>query len=71
MSAAAEKLCSIRHHCFVRGILGKGGRAGGDDDFRQAFRTVNRLYVQAKLGIAREEQVHPLDSVGGKRKRAA
>lgn len=46
---AIAKLISARHHCFARGILGReGGRVGGDDDFRQAFRTVNRLYVLAQ-----------------------
>jgi len=40
----SAKFCSIRHYCFVRGVLGKGAdRVGGDDDFRRAFRTLNRL----------------------------
>lgn len=38
------KLISVRHHCFVRGVLGKKP----DSDFRQAFRTVNRLYVEMR-----------------------
>lgn len=35
------KLISVRHHCFSSGILGRSK----DADFRQAFLTVNRLYV--------------------------
>lgn len=43
------KLISIRHYCFRRGVLGhSGGRTGGDDDFRQAFRVVNRCYAELK-----------------------
>jgi hypothetical protein len=50
---ALAKLISMCHHCFVRGVL---GRRSGDrkhdippqDDFRQAFRTMNRLYMEAK-----------------------
>lgn len=43
------KLISIRHHCYQRGIIGRGGkRAGGDEDFRHAFRVVNRLYIEVK-----------------------
>ena len=38
---ALAKLISIRHHCFVRGVLGRSAQ----DDFRQAFRTLNRFYV--------------------------
>jgi hypothetical protein len=46
---ALAKLISIRHHCFLRGVLGcNGERVGGDDSFRQAFRTVNRAYVKTK-----------------------
>jgi hypothetical protein len=44
MNDALARLCSIRHHCFVRGVLGKNP----DPDFRQAFRTMNRLYVEVK-----------------------
>jgi hypothetical protein len=39
-----EKLISVRHYCFVRGILGQCP----DSDFRQAFRTLNRLYVEVR-----------------------
>lgn len=47
------KLISIRHHCFMRGVLGRDAdRIGGDDDFRQAFRTLNRLYVEVRNGSA-------------------
>lgn len=35
---------SIRHHCFVRGVIGRHP----DPDFRQAFRTMNRLYVEGE-----------------------
>lgn len=46
---AITKLISIRHYCFRRGVLGhSGGRTGGDDDFRAAFRVVNRLCVEVK-----------------------
>ena len=38
---ALAKLISIRHHCFIRGALGRSAQ----DDFRQAFRTLNRVYV--------------------------
>ena len=50
---ARAKLCSIRHYCFVRGVVGKNAdRIGGDDDFRQAFRIVNRLYFEVQREIA-------------------
>lgn len=46
---ALGKLISIRHFCFVRGVLGRDAdRIGGDDDFRQAFRMLNRLYVEVR-----------------------
>jgi len=50
---AIDKLISVRHYCFVHGVLGKrsGDRAKDvppDDDFRWAFRTLNRLYVDSK-----------------------
>jgi hypothetical protein len=41
---AAEKLISIRHHCFVRGILARHP----EGDFLAAFRDVNRLYVEIR-----------------------
>ncbi len=47
-ASAREKLISVRSICFRRGVLGRGGRIGSDDDFRQAFRTLNRLYQEAK-----------------------
>jgi hypothetical protein len=37
-----EKLISVRHYCFVLGVTGRNP----DSDFRQAFRTLNRLYVE-------------------------
>jgi hypothetical protein len=49
------KLISVRHYCFVRGVLGnrkKGYNQSPEDDFRQAFRTVNRLYVELRENIA-------------------
>lgn len=51
---ALAKVISVRHHCFARGILGRGADrdSGGDEDFRQAFRTVNRAYVEVRYGIA-------------------
>jgi hypothetical protein len=44
------KLISIRHHCFLHGVLGKRSfdrkiDEPAEDDFRHAFRTLNRLYV--------------------------
>jgi len=46
-------LVHVRHNCFKRGVL--GSRSGDpkldippDDDFRQAFRTLNKLYVALK-----------------------
>jgi len=41
---ALAKLISARHHCFKRGVLGRHPL----DDFRQAFRTLNRLYVDLR-----------------------
>jgi len=43
------QLVSIRHHCFVRGIV------DNESDFRMAFRDVNRAYVtlrDEKPGVA-------------------
>lgn len=50
-----EKLISIRHHCFIRGVTGKRSRLRQydhppQDDFRAAFRDVNRLYVRLRDG---------------------
>lgn len=51
---AIAKLLSVRHYCFVRGVLGRGGaRTGGDDADRYAFRIVNRLYVEVLHGDIR------------------
>ena len=36
---ALATLISVRHFCFLRGVL------GGENDFREAFRTLNRFYV--------------------------
>jgi hypothetical protein len=44
---AIDKLVSVRHCCFVRGILGRSK----DADFRQAFLTVNRLYVRLRDSV--------------------
>lgn len=54
-SSALDKLISIRHYCFVRGVLGKRSHnrkldTPPDEDFRQAFRIVNRLYVEVRDG---------------------
>lgn len=43
-SEALEKLISVRHHCFVRGMLQKNPDAG----FALAFRDLNRLYVNLR-----------------------
>jgi hypothetical protein len=48
---ALDKLISVRHYCFVAGILNRGSFC---ESYRQAFRTVNRLYVE--LRDAREGQ---------------
>ena len=53
---ALDKLISIRHYCFYRGVLYKfldgnpdiAGYNGQNEDFRQVFRTLNRLYVTLK-----------------------
>ena len=50
---ALAKLASVRHHCFVRGILGHRSHdrdldQPAEDDSRQAFRIVNRLYVRLR-----------------------
>jgi len=44
MNDAQAKLCGLRHYCYIRGVIGKNP----DPDFRQAFRTLNRLYVDVK-----------------------
>lgn len=41
---AIAKLISVRHHCFMLGVLGRSPL----DDFRHAFRTINRLYVELR-----------------------
>lgn len=41
---ALEKLISVRHYCFVRGVAGRKP----ESDFRMAFRNFNRLYVEVK-----------------------
>lgn len=74
MTDATAKLCSIRHYCFIRGVVGnrkKGHDEPPEDDFLQAFRTINRLYVQARDGIASNAQVYRRASVGDKRSKAA
>ena len=69
---ALAKLISVRHHCFVRGVIGKNAeRIGGDDDFRQAFRTVNRLYVQVKREIALQAKRDAQKRPTTRRRRAA
>jgi hypothetical protein len=44
MEQAREKLISVRHYCFVRGVVG----GSSDGDFRMAFRDLNRLYLEVK-----------------------
>lgn len=56
---AIVKLISVRHYCFVRGVLGSRSKKRGEDhppeeDFRQAFRTTDRLYVQLRDNIEPE-----------------
>ena len=51
---ALAKLISIRHHCFVRGVLGRSAQ----DDFRQAFRTLNRVYVCMREGPERHSDTN-------------
>ena len=46
---ALAKLISVRHHCFVRGVLGR------EDCYRSAFRTLNRLYVELKGQTLRQD----------------
>ena len=48
---ALTQLMSVRHYCFHRGVLGnqkKGHNEAPEQDFREAFRTLNRLYVQMR-----------------------
>ena len=52
-SMALEKLMSVRHYCFLRGIVGNRRKDSPnqyhpEDDFKLAFRTLNRLYVQIR-----------------------
>jgi hypothetical protein len=47
------KLISIRHHCFLHGVLGtrsfdRKTDEPAQDDFRHAFRTLNRLYADLR-----------------------
>jgi hypothetical protein len=56
---AFAKLTSVRHYCFVRGVLGSRSNKRDEDrppeeDFRQAFRTVNRLYIRLRDNIEPE-----------------
>jgi len=73
MNEASAKLCGIRHYCFVRGVLGRGANRnfGGDEDFRQAFRTVNRLYVQLRERIASQGQREAKKLFATRRSKAA
>jgi hypothetical protein len=67
------KLVSVRHQCFMRGVLGRGANrsAGGDEHFRQAFRTLNRLYVQLRAGVDSERQRHAQKPAATRRRKAA
>jgi hypothetical protein len=56
---AFAKLSSVRHYCFVRGVLGTRSNKRDEDhppeeDFRQAFRIVNRLYSHLRDNIELE-----------------
>ena len=44
---ALDKLISIRHYCFLMGVQKE--QAG----FNEAFRTVNRLYVELRSEMRR------------------
>lgn len=53
-------LIGARHHCFARGVLGNRSFDRGldekpADDFRAAFRELNRLYVELRR---RPESTH-------------
>jgi hypothetical protein len=53
---AFAKLISVRHYCFVRGVMGSRSNKREEDqppeeDFRQAFRTLNRLYNRLRDNI--------------------
>ncbi len=61
---ATGKLISVRHYCFVAGILNRGPFC---ESYRQAFRTVNRLYVE--LRDAREGQKPHARKLATQRKR--
>jgi hypothetical protein len=50
---AFDLLIGARHHCFVRGVLGDRSfdrvlDKKPEDDFRAAFRELNRLYVELR-----------------------
>ena len=50
---ALDLLIGARHHCFVRGVLGNRSfdrqlDKKPEDDFRAAFRELNRLYVDLR-----------------------
>ena len=69
---ALAKLISVRHHCFKRGVIGNDAdRVGGDDDFRQAFRTVKRLYVEVQREIAPQAKRDTQKRPATRRRRAA
>lgn len=66
------KLISIRHYCYQRGVIGRGGkRAGGEEDFRQSFRLLNRLYVELRDGLDLKGQRGAQKRVALQRRRAA
>jgi hypothetical protein len=65
MEHAIEKLISVRHYCFVRGVL---GHDAWRQSYRQAFRTLNRLYVE--LRDAREGQKPREERLATRRKAA-
>lgn len=54
---AIDKLISVRHFCYQKGILGFGSKKlqnyiPPQSDFRQAFLTLNAFYNQLKHGYS-------------------
>jgi len=53
-------LIGARHYCFVRGVLGR------EDGFRQALRTLNRLYVELSEESERAPSNRDTRKLGGR-----
>jgi hypothetical protein len=58
---ALAKLISVRHHCFVAGVLHY------EADYRDAFRTLNRLYVQLRDNRSFKGAKAPQSRAAGRR----